>query len=99
MVRCGMRKKRVKDDSKEIEKMNKQILLIYLGQGSVLDTLVLKCLFKLEMAGRQLDTNIWREGERSELDIFICKSSHTGFKIMQLDSGGLQEKSTIQSFF
>jgi len=51
------------------------------------------------MAGRQLDTNIWREGERSELDIFICKSSHTGFKIMQLDSGGLQEKSTIQSFF
>ena len=55
------------------------------------------------MEGRQLGTNIWREGERYELDIFICKSSHTGFKIIQLNNGILillcQEKSTIQSLF
>ena len=30
MVRCGIWK-RVKDESKEIEKMNKEILVIYLG--------------------------------------------------------------------
>ena len=55
------------------------------------------------MEGKQLGTNIWREGERYELDIFICKSSHTGFKIIKLDNVSLilpcQEKSTIQSFF
>ena len=36
MVRCGMRKKRVKDDSKEIEKMNKQMTLGDQGLAKVM---------------------------------------------------------------